>query len=132
MMRRLAAAGGPPVAEMGKHPEVNRPDHGHVHLSLDAWPLVIWQRTDAYTFANVPPGEHLLKVDESEEGYRGLCDRCFSPLYDTVRGNTLAHVQLGALSEAPERRPDHHIYVGSKAAWHPITDGLPQFEELPP
>ncbi|WP_437572348.1 GFA family protein [Sorangium sp. So ce542] len=76
--------------------------------------------------------EHLVKVDESEEGYRGLCDRCFSPLYDTVRGDTFAHVQLGALSEAPARRPDHHIYVGSKAAWHPITDDLPQFEELPP
>src|SRR5690349_11314293 len=24
-----------PVAEMGKHPELNRPDQGHVHLSLD-------------------------------------------------------------------------------------------------
>jgi len=24
-----------------------------------------------------------------------------------------------------------HVFVGSKASWHDITDGLPQFEELP-
>ncbi len=77
-------------------------------------------------------GELLLKVDEEEEGYRCLCKRCFSPLYDAVRKHTLAHVQLGALADAPARRPDHHIYVGSKAAWHQITDSFPQFDELPP
>ncbi|WP_437487906.1 GFA family protein [Sorangium sp. So ce1014] len=76
--------------------------------------------------------EHFLKVDESEEGARCLCKQCFSPMYDTIRGNTFAHVQLGTLSGAPTRRPDHHIYTGSKADWHQITDALPQFEELPP
>ena len=29
-------------------------------------------------------------------------------------------------------RPTKHMFVGSKAAWYPITDGLPQFEEYPP
>lgn len=25
-------------------------------------------------------------------------------------------------------RPDHHIFVGSKAEWDEIRDGLPEFE----
>jgi hypothetical protein len=25
-----------------------------------------------------------------------------------------------------------HIYVGSKAPWHDITDSAPQFDEMPP
>ncbi|MGK4008918.1 GFA family protein [Sorangium sp. So ce1036] len=76
--------------------------------------------------------DQLLKVDESEDGYRCLCERCFSPMVDVTREHRFAHVQLGALSGVPARRPDHHIYVGSKAAWHTITDALPRFEELPP
>ncbi|WP_437955947.1 GFA family protein [Sorangium sp. So ce119] len=76
--------------------------------------------------------EHLLKVGESEDGYRCLCKQCYAPLYDAVREQKFAHVQLGVLDGAPTRRPDHHIFAGSKAAWHPITDALPRFEEFPP
>jgi hypothetical protein len=76
--------------------------------------------------------EHLLQVGASEDGYRGVCAQCFSPVYDAVREKRFAHVQLGTLDGAPTRAPDHHIYVGSKAPWHQITDAFPQFEELPP
>ncbi|WP_437670212.1 GFA family protein [Sorangium sp. So ce131] len=76
--------------------------------------------------------EHLLKLGESEEGYRCLCGQCFSPLYDVVRAQRFAHVQLGTLAGVPRRRPDHHIHVAYKAAWHQITDDLPQFDEFPP
>lgn len=74
----------------------------------------------------------VLRVGEHEDGYRCLCARCFSPLYDRVRQRKFAHVQLGALSDAPAKPPDHHIHVRSKATWHEITDALPQFEEFPP
>lgn len=76
--------------------------------------------------------EHLLKLRESVEGYVGVCARCFSPLYDVVRQRAFAHVPLGVLTDVPSRRPDHHIYVASKATWYTITDDLPQFDELPP
>jgi LPXTG-motif cell wall-anchored protein len=52
-----------PVAEAGKHPEVNRPGEGHVHLMLDVQPVVVWYTTEPYTFTNVPPGEHRLMVE---------------------------------------------------------------------
>jgi len=37
----------------------------------------------------------------------------------------------GVLEGMPNRLPDHHIYVGSKAPWFEITDELPQYDELP-
>jgi hypothetical protein len=37
----------------------------------------------------------------------------------------------GALDSDPINRPICHVYVGSKAPWHEITDALPQFQELP-
>jgi hypothetical protein len=51
------------VAEFGRRPETNRPDEGHLHLSLDLFPLVIWERASPYVFKDVPLGEHLLKVE---------------------------------------------------------------------
>jgi hypothetical protein len=52
-----------PVAEAGKHPEANKPHEGHIHMVLDLQPLVIWEKTEPYTFRNVPPGEHQLMVE---------------------------------------------------------------------
>jgi hypothetical protein len=35
---------------------------------------------------------------------------------------------MGTLVDVPTLRPDKHIFVGSKALWFTITDGLPQFD----
>ena len=75
--------------------------------------------------------DHLLLTQESDVGFVCFCKHCFSPLYAAVRQRQFVHVQLGALLDAPSRRPDHHIFVGSKAPWHDITDALPQFQALP-
>ncbi|MEO7910305.1 MAG: DUF6130 family protein [Roseiflexaceae bacterium] len=52
-----------PLAEYGKRPDANKPDQGHLHITLDLWPLVVWEKPDAYTFTNVPPGEHQVKIE---------------------------------------------------------------------
>jgi hypothetical protein len=74
----------------------------------------------------------LVKLWESPTGYDSFCRRCLSPLYSIVRERKYVHVRLGSLVDPPSRKPDHHIYVGSKAPWHEITDDLPQYDELPP
>jgi hypothetical protein len=61
-----------------------------------------------------------------------FCRHCSSVLFLIVRDESYAHVQLGALVTDPGIRPQFHMYVASKAAWHHITDSLPQFAELPP
>jgi hypothetical protein len=54
------------------------------------------------------------------------CARCGSLLYSRVRDGKWAHVAMGTLVDAPSIRPRAHIFVGSKALWHEITDDLPQ------
>ncbi len=38
---------------------------------------------------------------------------------------------LGTLDTDPGVKPGYHIFVGSRAPWHEITDSLPQFDGLP-
>jgi hypothetical protein len=52
-----------PVAEAGKHPEVNHQGEGHLHFVLDLQPLVVWEKADPYAFTNVPSGDHQLIVE---------------------------------------------------------------------
>jgi hypothetical protein len=56
------------------------------------------------------------------------CRRCGSLLYSVVRDGAYVHVAMGSLVDAPTIRPTRHIFVGSKAPWFTITDGLPQYE----
>ncbi len=57
------------------------------------------------------------------------CKVCGSLLYSLVRNGAFVHVAMGTLVDGPAIRPTHHIFVGSKAPWFTITDGLPQYEE---
>jgi len=60
------------------------------------------------------------------------CGRCGSLLYSLVRDGTYGHVTLGTLIDPPAMAPTAHIFVGSKAPWHTICDGLPEHAEFPP
>ena len=62
------------------------------------------------------------------DNHNAHCRRCGSLLFSVVRDGAYVHVALGTLDDAPGLRPDHHIFVGSKAPWYEITDDLPQFE----
>ncbi len=57
------------------------------------------------------------------------CRVCGSLLYSVVREGAWAHVAMGTLVDAPSIRPSAHIFVGSKAPWHDITDDLPQHQD---
>ena len=59
------------------------------------------------------------------------CERCGSLLYSLVRDGTYLHVTLGTLIDSPTIRPTAHIFVGSKAPWDDVCDGLPQFDRFP-
>jgi hypothetical protein len=57
------------------------------------------------------------------------CASCGSFLFSVVRGGAYVHVGMGSLIDTPSIRPTAHIFVGSKAPWFEIVDGLPQFDE---
>lgn len=73
--------------------------------------------------------DKLLIFGDRNAAHDRHCAVCGSLLYSVVRDNAYAHVAMGTLIDAPTIRPDHHIFVGSKAPWFTITDDLPQHRE---
>jgi len=78
-------------------------------------------------FRVVEGGDNLMIYGE-EAGHDAHCRRCGSLLYSVVREGAFVHVAMGTLVDDPSIRPAAHIFVGSKAPWFEITDGLPQYE----
>ena len=77
-------------------------------------------------------GEGVVEHHESSPGRtRCFCRRCGSPLASAHAG-TVGEVVIGTVDGDPGARPREHIFVGSKALWHDITDSLPQHEAWPP
>ena len=79
----------------------------------------------------VEAGSDRLQIYGDPDTPDARCGTCGSFLYSVVRDGEWVHVNLGALHDPPSLRPTAHIYVGSKAPWHEITDDLPQHDELP-
>jgi hypothetical protein len=72
--------------------------------------------------------DHVARFGD-EVGYDVRCKECGCFLYSVVRDGEFVHVAMGSLVDTPTIRPAAHIFVGSKAEWYEISDGLPQFEE---
>jgi hypothetical protein len=60
-----------------------------------------------------------------------FCAACGSDVPRKSLERNAAVIPAGGLDSDPGARPSAHIYVGSKAPWYDITDGLPQFQEMP-
>lgn len=77
-------------------------------------------------------GENLLEAFESSPGQRRcFCRHCGSSLVATHDG-VVGEVLLGSVDGDPGVRPAEHIFTGSKASWHEITDDNPQHAGWPP
>lgn len=77
-------------------------------------------------------GEDLLTSYVGEHGF-GLqfCNKCGSTLCGIYDG--MVHgVTLGCVNGDPGIEIGQHIYVGSKAKWEVIPEGVTTFEEGPP
>lgn len=73
--------------------------------------------------------EGLLTSYVGEHGYGiQFCKQCGSTLCTTNQGQVF-QVTLGCVNGAPEIEIGKHIYVGSKASWEVLPEGLNQFEE---
>jgi hypothetical protein len=61
---------------------------------------------------------------------RSFCGKCGSvtPLLDSETG--IALCPAGNLEGQVESATQAHVFVGSKAGWHTITDQLPQHHEF--
>jgi len=68
----------------------------------------------------------LMKI--GQDTFDARCGTCGSFLFSVVRDGMFVHVAMGTLTDSPTIRPSCHIFVGSKAPWFEITDGLPQHQ----
>ena len=76
-------------------------------------------------------GEALLTSYVGEHGY-GLqfCKQCGSTLSTVYKGEVI-QVTLGCVNGDPDIQIGQHIYVGSKASWEVMPEGVIQFERGP-
>jgi hypothetical protein len=76
-------------------------------------------------------GEDLLTLYLGDHGY-GLqfCSKCGSTLCGVFDGSVHG-VTLGCVNGDPDVEITRHIFVGSKASWEVIPDGLTTFDETP-
>ena len=77
-------------------------------------------------------GEALLtSYRSSPDTVKRFCKVCGSPRVNSWDPEPdMYGLAMGSLDDDPGIRPSCHIFVGSKAPWHEITDNLPRFEEL--
>ena len=74
-------------------------------------------------------GDDLLTTYVSNDGL-GLqfCSKCGSTLCGIYNG-AIHGVTLGCINGDPKIKLARHIYVGSKATWEIIPDGVPQYQK---
>ena len=78
-------------------------------------------------------GQERVTLYESSPGNRrGFCSICGSVVPVVKAGSERLPLAAGCLDGDPGPLPGVHIFTGSKAVWHEITDDLPSFEEYPP
>jgi hypothetical protein len=77
-------------------------------------------------------GENLLTSFVNRDGF-GLrfCSQCGSTLCGIYNG-AIHGVTLGCVNGDPNIELGRHIYVGSKASWEIIAEGIPQYQEGSP
>lgn len=86
---------------------------------------------DASQFNVITGHSYIAKYQSSEDVTKHFCKKCGSPLHSTYLNKPdVVGIPLGALEGVIEH-PEAHIFVGSKATWHTISDSLPQFSEWP-
>lgn len=70
--------------------------------------------------------------NSSPRRQRAFCTTCGSKLPRVELDSQRVSMPAGALEGELGIRPQLHVFVGSKPAWHVMTDALPQHQAYPP
>jgi hypothetical protein len=93
----------------------------------------------ASAYAEIEPGtfewvsgeEKLTGYESKDRGGLKFCSICGSTLCGTVEGQVHG-VTLGWVDGDPGVSIDMHIFVGSKASWEVLPEGILAYDEGPP
>jgi hypothetical protein len=117
-------ADGPFTSMMSCHCSMCRKHHGSAFATYVSAPL------DGFRW--VSGEDALLIYKSSEQGTRNSCVVCGSTVPMTMPAYSVALLPAGPLEGDLGTKPEAHVFVGSKAPWYTIADGLPQHQEYPP
>jgi len=88
-------------------------------------------RSDTFRFASGEDRVHRYRSSPPVE--RVFCSACGSNLLFLFEGFPDAvWIAAGTFDDDPGLRPHAHLFVGSKAPWHEISDALAQHDAYPP
>jgi hypothetical protein len=76
--------------------------------------------------------DEVVRYQSSAQGSRAFCGRCGSIAPTALPSMGIVFAPAGNLVGELGLHPEGHMFVGSKAPWHAITDHLPQHEVYPP
>jgi hypothetical protein len=107
------------------HCSICRKHHGAAFVS--------WLGARPGALRLVRGSERVGRYESSAGFFRSFCAGCGGKVPTLPRPeDTAAVIPAGSLDGDPGVRPMAHIFVGSKAPWHEISDSLPRFEAYPP
>lgn len=113
---------GPVTMVLNCHCSMCRKAHGSAYATFAV--------TAADDFKWLQGEDRIAVYKSSSEGGRAWCPRCGSVL-PGVFGD-MAFMPVGNMQAPIDHPLDSHIFVGSRAPWHDISDDAPQFNEYPP
>jgi hypothetical protein len=116
-------ASGPFSSMLSCHCSMCRKHHGTAFATYVSTPI------DNFHWLQGKDG--LIEYKSSEQGVRNSCSVCGSTVPMMMPALSMAFLPAGPLEGDLGMRPQGHIFVGSKAPWHTITDDLPQHDEYP-
>jgi hypothetical protein len=95
--------------------------------------FLAWGEIEREKFRVTKGAAALTPVGAASEDHEMRCGVCWSLIYWTRTTPDAAYVRVpyGTLVDEPALKPMGHMFVGSKAAWYEILDGLPQHDEYP-
>ncbi|HEY2741296.1 MAG TPA: GFA family protein [Gaiellaceae bacterium] len=89
-----------------------------------------WGEIEPEKFTITHGAESVIVTGDPNGHHSRRCGKCYSLLSWTGYKGSI-RVPYGSLIDEPTLKPTAHMFVGSKAPWYEILDGLPQHDEDP-
>lgn len=112
-------------------------EFSHCHCSQcrrlhgSAFASFIGVKTTGFRYISKPP--NIACYSSSENHRRVFCRNCGSNILVALTDYPdELYVCMGTVDGNPTLPEPYHMFVGSKAPWHEITDNAQQFEGFPP
>ena len=83
------------------------------------------------TAVTVTGASHVTWYFSSERVRRGFCAICGSSMFFDILGVDRIGLNLGSFDGPTHTRIALHIFVADKGDYYDITDGLPQYAQVP-